>query len=203
MTATAIAELTSAIRFRIEAAVGEGTVHIGPPVKDELADNQSITLFLFHVEPNRELRNADYLIDPSGGGPDDLLALSDGLPLDLRYVISVFRRPPNALDPVELRLLGQLVQALAAEPTFTDPVLPGQTVRLTPEPYPMEEMSRVWGLFPTTPYQTSIVYTATPVIITFATPPPGPPVTERRLRGGVLTGTSDGFGDRLFEEVQP
>jgi hypothetical protein len=183
--------------------VGASTVHIGPPVSADLTARDSITLFLFHVEPNRELRNVDHLVDPPGGGPDDLLVVSEGLPLDLRYVISVFRRPPNAADPVELRVLGQLVQALAAEPTYTDPVLPGQTVRLTPEPYPMEEMSRVWGLFPTTPYQTSIVYLATPVIITFATPPPGPPVSARKLRGGVLTGTGNAFGDRPLQEVGP
>ena len=81
--------------------------------------------------------------------------------------------------------------------------VPGQTVRLTPEPYPMEEMSRVWGLFPTTPYQTSIVYLATPVIITFPTPPPGPPVTARKLRGGVLTGTGNAFGDHTLHEDGP
>jgi hypothetical protein len=118
-------------------------------------------------------------------------------------VISVFRRPPNAVDPVELRVLGQLVQALAARPSYTDPVLPGQAVRLTPLPYPMEEMSRVWGLFPTTPYQTSIVYLASPVIITFAPPPPAPPVSARRLRGGVLTGTGSAFGDPPLQGAGP
>ena len=203
MSADAIAELTSAIRDRIESAVGASTVHIGPPVGADLAPNQSITLFLFHIEPNRELRNVDHLVDPPGGGPNDLLAVSEGLPLDLRYVISVFRRPTNAADPVELRVLGQLVQALAAAPTFSDPVLSGQTVRLTPEPYPMEEVSRVWGLFPTTPYQTSIVYLASPVIITFATPPLAPPVSARSIRGGVLTGSGDVFGDRPLQEVGP
>jgi hypothetical protein len=199
MSADAIALLTSAIRNRIEAAVGAATVHIGPPVSGDLAANQSITLFLFHVEPNREMRNVDHLVDPPGGGPDDLLAVSDALPLDLRYVISVFRRPQNAADPVELRLLGQLVQALAAAPTFAEPALPGQTVRLTPEPYPMEELSRVWGLFPTTPYQTSIVYLASPVFITYATPAPAPPVSARSIGGGVLTGTGEIFGDRALE----
>ncbi|MET1133296.1 MAG: DUF4255 domain-containing protein [Aeromicrobium sp.] len=187
MSADAIADLTSAIRNRIEDAVGQSTVHIGPPVSADLTAGESITLFLFHLEPNRDLRNVEHLVDPPGGGPDDLLVPSNALPLDLRYVISVFRRPSNAVDPVELRLLGQLVQALAAQPTYTDPVLPGQSVRLTPEPYPMEEMSRVWGLFPTTPYQSSIVYLAAPVLITYATPAAAAPVVERRLDGGVLT----------------
>jgi hypothetical protein len=118
-------------------------------------------------------------------------------------VVSVFRLPPNGADPEELRVLGRLVQALAAEPTFTDPVLPGQTVRLTPEPYPIEELSRVWGLFPTTPYQTSIVYLATPVIVTYPTPAPAPPVSARSIQGGVLTGTGNVFGDGALREVGP
>ena len=96
MSADAIADLTSAVRDRIEAAVGASSVHIGPPVGADLTAGESITLFLFHVEPNRELRNVDQYVDPPSGGPDDLLAVSEGLPLDLRYVISVFRRPPNA-----------------------------------------------------------------------------------------------------------
>jgi hypothetical protein len=203
MSADAIADLTSAIRTRIEAAVGANSVHVGPPVAADLTAGEPITLFLFHVEPNRELRNADHYVDPPGGGPDDLLAVSEGLPLDLRYVISVFRRPTNAADPVELQVLGKLIQALAAQPTYTDPVLPGQTVRLTPEPYPMEEMSRVWGLFPTTPYQSSIVYLASPVVTTFATPAPAPPVTQRSLHGGVLTGTGSVFGHHARPEVGP
>jgi hypothetical protein len=203
MSADAIAELTSAIRNRIESAVGAATVHIGPPVSADLSPNQSITLFLFHVEPNRDLRNVDHFVDPPGGGPGDLVEVAEGLPLDLRYVISVFRRPANAVDPVELRVLGRVVKALAAVPTFTEPVLPGQTVRVTPEPYPMEELSRVWGLFPTTPYQTSIVYLATPVIVTYATPTPARPVSSRSIRGGVLTGTGNVFGDPAAQEVVP
>jgi len=41
------------------------------------------------------------------------------------------------------------------------------------------------------------------VIITFATPPPGPPVSARKLRGGVLTGTGNAFGARPLREVGP
>ena len=148
MSADAIADLTSAIRNRIEAAVGASTVHIGPPVSADLTAGESITPLPL---PRRAQPGAAQRRPPrrptrrwSRRPPRGVR----GPALDLRYVISVFRRPPNAADPVELQVLGQLVQALAAEPTYTDPVLPGQTVRLTPEPYPMEEMSRVWGLFP-------------------------------------------------------
>ena len=44
---------------------------------------------------------------------------------------------------------------------------------------------------------------ATPVIITYATLPTAPQVSARQLRGGVLTGTGNAFGDRPLQEVGP
>ena len=145
-------------------------------------------MFLFHIEPNRELRNAERLRTPPPGAPPDQSAVElDALPLDLRYLISVFRTAGGgaAGDPNELAALGQVIQRLHAEPTLTGAILPGQEVRVTPEPYPMEELSRVWGLFPADPYRTSVVYLATPVFIEAGPLVVGPPVQSRRLDPGL------------------
>lgn len=184
MSADALFDLTEALRARIENKTGQQTVHIGPPLAEEV-DPKAISLFLFHIEPNRELRNTPHFVE-GGGGANDLLERHDALPIDLRYLISVFRRPPDGDDPTELNVLGLIMQTLSADPMVAGSVLRDQQVRLTLEPMPMEETSRVWGLFHDMPYRTSVVYLASPLFITSPPPPPGRPVVEREHRPGLL-----------------
>ncbi|MFY2826031.1 DUF4255 domain-containing protein [Ruegeria sp. MALMAid1280] len=170
MSANAIAMMTEALRSVLEATVS-GTVFTGPP-SDSQAGSATASLFLYHLEPNADLRNSPYLDglrsrgapgtgEPEGNPP------SAAIPFDLRYIISVSREPGLApgSSPNELITLGQIIQALHATPVLTGAKLPGQTVRVTPDPVSMEEISRVWSLFPETPYRTSIVYLATPVFV--------------------------------------
>ena len=186
MSADAIFDLTEALRARIEKKTGQQTVHVGPPLDGEVAP-RSISLFLFHIEPNRELRNTPRFAEPTpnGAGPNGLLERVDALPIDLRFLISVFRRPQNGDEPAELTTLGLIMQTLSDDPMFADSVLPNQHVRLTLEPMPMEETSRVWGLFHDMPYRTSVVYLASPLFILSPPDAVGPPVVEREHRPGV------------------
>ena len=57
------------------------------------------------------------------------------------------------------------MQALQAEPELTGAAVDHETVRVTLEPLTTEEASRIWALFPTANYRTSIAYLATPVWI--------------------------------------
>lgn len=108
------------------------------------------------------------------------------LPLDLRFLITVFRSPdPTVETPNELLVLGQIIQILHARPTLAGENLQGQEVRLTPEPYPMEELSRIWSLFPQDVYRTSVVYLASPILVDAGDLPSGPPVQRREQRGGI------------------
>jgi hypothetical protein len=185
MSADAINDLTVAMRVRLEQAI-TGKVQIGPPSADD-GGERAASLFLFHIEPNREMRNSTRLVDEGAGiGP---LSSHDATPLDLRYLISAFRTD-GAADPDELKTLGRIIKTLADNPTFGNTVLADQEVRVTLEPYPMEEISRVWGLFPTTPYQPSAVYLASPVFITSGPTAAGPPVTEWTQRAGQAIGVT-------------
>lgn len=198
MSADAIAAVTEALRVRLETAVGVGEVYVGPPVSGDVGPRR-VALFLFHLEPNRELRNTERLTPPPAGTPptDPSIALN-ALPMDLRYLISVFRRAGGGgvADANELTTLGQVIQVLHAQSTLGGSLLSNQEVRLTPEPYPMEELSRVWGLFPQTSYRTSVVYLATPVFIEAGPITLGPPVEERQMEGGLSADPPDMFGDR-------
>lgn len=202
MSADAIFEVTQALGTVLEAAVGPGQVYVGPPVETDVRQRR-VALFLFHIEPNRDLRNAEYLVDPATGDQTDPLVKGNVLPLDLRYLVSVFRVAGNGpgAEPNELTTLGQIMQRLHAEPVLAGSLLPDQQVRLTPEPYPMEELSRVWGLFPQTSYRTSVVYLATPVFVSTGPVRRGEPVIERVQRTGPVEG--DDPAEQALSELAP
>lgn len=188
MSETAIFDTTRTLRDRIAGVVGgPSEVHIGAPIRNEIGTSR-VSLFLFHCEVNASLRNAKRFEQPPGLQPSGQpVNPVEALPLDLRFLITVFRDPDASVQtPNELARLGQIVQVLHANPTLSGPGMRGQVVRMSPEPYPMEELSRVWGLFGQDTYRTSVVYLATPVFVDAGRSRAGRPVSERRLAAGVL-----------------
>src|SRR5688572_22397743 len=150
MSENAFFDTTEALQERIGLAVGGARqVHIGPPSSSEVGQ-RAASLFLFHLQVNAELRNEVRRAPPPALEPAlGPAPLVESLPWDLMYLITVFRTPDASVEPPnELRTLGQIVRTL-----HTDPALPnvggtGRTVRVSPVPYPMEEISRIWSLFP-------------------------------------------------------
>jgi hypothetical protein len=200
MSESAIFETARAIQSRIRQAIdgddGGNQVRIGPPVREEIGEHR-VSLFLFHLAVNSELRNElPYTPPPALEPANQPVAPRDALPMDLRFLISVFRVPNNAEQPNELTTLGNIIQVLHTQPTLSGAALQGQVVRVTPEPYPMEELSRVWSLFPQDVYRTSVVYLASPVYVEAGTWPAGPPVEQRRQRSGVASEPPDLLGRR-------
>ncbi|MEZ5875572.1 MAG: DUF4255 domain-containing protein [Hyphomicrobiales bacterium] len=194
MSRDALSQVTLALQRLLHTALGgagapDEHVFIGPPIPTQVGE-RSVSLMMFHLEPNRELRNSERLIDGAGSDP----VPQESLPLDVRYLISVHRQA-SAATPNELLALGDVVAGLLAAPTLGGGLLPGQEVRLTPEPYPMEELSRIWGLFPNAPYATSMIYLATPVFIDASNAIRGAPVESRRLDSGSSARTPDVFGN--------
>ena len=180
MSENAIFNTTEALKLRLQDAVG-APVYVGPPIKDDVGELRA-SLFLFNVVPNRDLRNVERVVPPPGGSaPGAAGARVDALPVDLRFLISVFRM---GNDHNELTTLGKIMLALHREPNLSGSILEGQTVRLTPEPYTIDDMNRIWGMFPEDFYRTSVVYLASPVFIEAALAL-GPPVMSRTLRHGV------------------
>jgi hypothetical protein len=84
-----------------------------------------------------------------------------------------------------LRALGYAMQALQADPDLTGPAVNYEAVHVTLEPLTTEEASRIWTLFPTANYRTSIAYLATPVWIDPPqAAPAAAPVREDQLVAG-------------------
>ena len=112
MSENAIFNTTEALKLRLQEAVG-APVYVGPPIKDDVGELRA-SLFLFNVVPNRDLRNVERVVPPSGGSaPGAAGARVDALPVDLRFLISVFRM---GNDHNELTTLGKIMLALHREP---------------------------------------------------------------------------------------
>jgi hypothetical protein len=177
MNADAILRVTQALGARLQQAViasgDPGTVFIGP-LDDQDAVGASLILFLYRIAPNASLRNREHRVR-SATPPPAVIVHDNALPLDLYFLLTVGTRPGMSEEPL-LRVLGFAMRALQAMPEITGAPVDQEVVRLTLEPLTTEETSRIWALFPTANYRTSVAYVASPVWIDPALPPVQAPV---------------------------
>lgn len=166
MSAEAIYQVTRALRSVLQQALVDaddpGSVFIGP-LDDPNADGASLILFLYRMAPNPSLRNTGHRV-PSAlpdGAPIDY---SGALPLDLYYLVTVGTRIGTGEEPL-LRSLGYAIRALNDNPIITGDAVGQELVRVSMEVLTIEEISRIWALFPTRNYRTSVAYLASPVWI--------------------------------------
>jgi hypothetical protein len=190
MSADAILDVTEALRTRLESALASstvpGTVFVGP-LDDPDAKNAALILFLYRIVPNASLRNRDhYVVSPTP--PPPAIVFRNALPLDLYFLVTVGTIPGSSEETL-LKALGFAMQHMQADPDLTGPSVNYQTVHVTLEPLTTEEASRIWALFPTANYRTSIAYLITPVWIDPPlAPPAAEPVVEDQLFGGPRAG---------------
>lgn len=186
MSADAIARVTAVLQNRLAAAIG-APVYVGAPIAEDVGTRR-LSLYLYQVVPNQALRNERHYVAPAGD-TDGPLVETQALPLDLHYLVSAFRSAAlgGMGDADELVTLGQVVQALHQEPLIDGAQVPDQLVRITPEPYTVEELNRIWGLFPESSHRPSVVYLLSPVSVALDPPLAGPPVRRRTSRQGPFT----------------
>lgn len=190
--ALAIAAITSTLRYLLERSLsaphpgpvgGAGVTTLRPDrlASDDLAGGSGINIFLFQVTPN----HAGNLTDLPTRRDDGSLVRRPVAALDLHYLLTGYG-DDVALDGQ--RLLGRAILALAVTPVLTRDVVAAamdaydgdadtaflaasdladqlELVKLSPTPLPLEDLSRLWGVFQQAPYQLSVVYTATVVLL--------------------------------------
>jgi hypothetical protein len=185
MKADAILRVTEALKKRLEIALTRsgvpGTVFVGP-LDDADVSGAALILFLYRITPNPSLRNREHRVSTVGTPP--VMVFQNAMPLDLYFLITVGTRP-GASEEIPLRALGFVMQELQAAPDLNGAGVNHETVRVSLEPLTTDEASRIWNLFPTANYRTSIAYLATPVWID----PPlaaaeAAPVVQDQLRAG-------------------
>lgn len=133
------------------------------PAKASRSDAR-LTLFLYSVSPSSALRNE---MEIPGVAVDDEPV---SLPLDLYYLMTAFSPmaapTDNSLD-AQL-LLGHAMRVLFENGTLTGSLLQGrlpldEELRLSLHPHTVEDLSRIWSVFPETALTASVSYLVTPV----------------------------------------
>ena len=192
----ALAAVTRTIQAVVQdaasAAVSGARVLTRRPDKagDAGQEDAVVSLFLLAVSPNEQWRNQDVPRGPRRIG------------LDLHYLLS-FRGDETAFVPQ--RMLGAVVAALHARPVLTrdtisaavgadgaaSPLAPSdladqlESLTVSLEPISIEELSRTWSVLLQVPYDLSVVYLASAVLIDAA--PEIPAARPVREDGVVIT----------------
>ena len=187
MSANAVIDVSNELKKRLESALLRsavpGNVFVGP-LDDADAAGAALVLFLYRIVPNPSLRNREHSV-VSETPPPPLVVFQNALPLDLYFLITV-GTVAGASEEILLRALGFAIQELQGNPDLT---IRDQVVRLSFEPLTTEEASRIWALFPTANYRTSIAYLATPVWIDPVLPETvAAAVVQDQLNAGPKTG---------------
>ena len=164
-----IQAVTEAIRDLMNATLHEATnaapgtfsVYIGPPDADQ--DQDELILFPMRVTPSAESRNADR-IRPFPTAADPPRKVDPAVPLDVHYLVTA-GSPRNSTARDGLRRLGYAIQAIEAASPISIPAFFQDAVWLSIEPLSIDELSRIWGLFPSFNCRTSFVFRASPIWI--------------------------------------
>ena len=186
MNSDAIELVTIALQDALEtaftAASITGGVYVGP-LDDPGAQDAAAVLFLYRLVANADLRSAEHLV-PAADPLQPALAHRGALPLDLYYLLTAGTSQTGG-ELKSLRVLGCAMQVLNDQPQLVGVGVGGDTIRITLEPVGSVEMSRIWTLFPTANFRTSVVYLASPVWIDPAiVRTVGPPVIREPHRAG-------------------
>jgi hypothetical protein len=150
-----------------------------------------LNVFLYQTVVNAAWRNMDMPRPPKSGGTG-----FPPLALNLFYLITAYGRGDADNDAVSHRVLGSAMSVLHDHPLLgadeIRSVMPGndlarqiERVRITPQPFSVEEISKLWTAFQTN-YRLSAAYEATVVLIDSMRPTRSalPVLTRRALDDG-------------------
>lgn len=176
----AVATVTATLRQMLLPVIGKdvpgATVTTRRPDAAVGSQGSRVNLYLYQVTPNAAWRNEDLPTRRTEGE----LVKHPQVALNLHYLLTFYGDEGN-LEPH--RLLGSVVRTLHAKPVLTrkmirdaiaDPSLnlansnladQIELVKLMPISLSTEELSKLWSIFFQTPYNLSIAYQGTVVLI--------------------------------------
>jgi hypothetical protein len=149
----------------------------------DVNQNKSVrlTLFLYSISPAVYLRNE--LEIPGSETPNEVSE-----PLDLYYLLTAFA--PATQDPTDQTLDAELLLGFAMRVFFDNGILTGtalqgdlprdEELRLTLQPMTVEDLTRIWSVFPDSVLHASVSFLLTPVRLRSIRPSAAARVTSRR-----------------------
>jgi hypothetical protein len=166
---------------------------LGPDLTDQIAlaspknaGTNRLTLFLYKVTENADLKNRAGVVVPQAGGT--LRQERPPLTLDAHYLLTAHAGEPADLLAAHralsraMRVLydNGILQGSQLRREAADTGLTASSVlRVTLNPITMEDMTRIWSVFPDTQYEISVTYLVTPVEIESGRDVTGAPVVDQ------------------------
>lgn len=199
----ALATVTATLQRLLQAAVqddvdGAVVSTVRPDGASEGLPAVGVNVYLYQVTPNASWRNHDLPTRSRGGS----LVQRPTMALDLHYLLTFYgdestfeaqRVMGSALRTLLTRpvLNRRMVEETVAAARASDPDHPlassdlassVESVKFSPVPLTLEELSRLWSVFFQTAYTLSMAYTGTVVLLESEETPGRPlPVRERRI----------------------
>lgn len=178
--ATVTATLSQVIRSAITIDVTGATVTVARPHSTGTGgppEDPTVNLYLFQVSPNKSLRNNELPSRSSDGS----LKQRAQLALDLNYLLTFYG---DESELIPQRLLGSVMRTLNSRPILSRDVIANtisggsfpylstsdladavESVKFSPIPFSLEELSKLWSVFLQTPYTLSVAFQGTVVLI--------------------------------------
>lgn len=179
----AIAAVTSALG-QFLTKVSDGLILPGTGVTTAALDGarsssdkgRQLNLFLYRVSSNGTLQNRDLPYRNNAGDLIDLPVLA----LDLHYLLTAYGNNDDELDAQHLLAQAMSVvheqgiltrdwirAAVAADPNVAGSDLADQVelIKIVPEPLSLEDLSKLWAMFPSTNYRLSTAYQVSVTLI--------------------------------------
>ena len=162
-----------------KAGFGEADIVLKFPMDSSQPDSGQtgkISLFLYQVQTNTSLRNQEPIWDKSIG------LKPSPLTVDLYYLVSALSKEPDtAVSHLEAVMKAFYDYSLVKPPMTPDALIDtgNEVLYITPHSLSLEDMNRLWGVFPNTPYRLSVAYLVTPVYIPSDHVTSAVPVTEK------------------------
>ena len=152
-----------------------------------------LTLFLYKVLENPDFKNAppQALTTTSTG---KLIETRPPLTLDLYYLLTAHSGTSSLINAhtalsLAMRIFfdhGILQGSLLRSDNPSKGLTEDSVLRLTLNPISMEDMTRIWSVFPDTPYEISVTYLVTPVAIESSRQEESAPVVDQFHEHGQL-----------------